>query len=101
MQPDDRELRRIAGGNFDGGQERFGRARHRSFYLLHICAYSLLYAQFYPRPAAEMPASREQNERRQAIARLLEQHSIDRQAKLVELLQAEGYPATQSSVSRD
>jgi len=48
-----------------------------------------------------MPASRDQNERRQAIARLLEQHSIDRQAKLVELLQAEGYPATQSSVSRD
>jgi transcriptional regulator of arginine metabolism len=43
----------------------------------------------------------EQNERRRAIARLLEAHVVNRQAELVELLRAEGYLATQSSVSRD
>src|SRR5690606_10985927 len=43
----------------------------------------------------------EQHERRRVIARLLEQHSINRQSELVELLRAEGFPATQSSVSRD
>ncbi len=43
----------------------------------------------------------EQNERRRAIARLLEEHVVNRQAELVELLRAEGYLATQSSVSRD
>jgi transcriptional regulator of arginine metabolism len=43
----------------------------------------------------------EQNERRRAIARLLEEHAVNRQAELVELLRAEGFPATQSSVSRD
>src|SRR5690606_13960779 len=43
----------------------------------------------------------EQSERRRAIARLLAQHAINRQAELVELLRIEGYPATQSSVSRD
>jgi transcriptional regulator of arginine metabolism len=43
----------------------------------------------------------EQNERRRAIARLLEEHVVNRQAELVALLRAEGYPATQSSVSRD
>ncbi len=43
----------------------------------------------------------EQRERRRVIARLLEQHAINRQAELVELLRAEGFPATQSSVSRD
>jgi transcriptional regulator of arginine metabolism len=46
-------------------------------------------------------ATLEQNERRRAIARLLEQHPINRQAELVELLRVEGFPATQSSVSRD
>jgi transcriptional regulator of arginine metabolism len=46
-------------------------------------------------------ATLEQNERRQAIARLLVEHVVNRQAELVELLRAEGYPATQSSVSRD
>ena len=46
-------------------------------------------------------ATLEQNERRQAIARLLAEHVVNRQAELVELLRAEGYPATQSSVSRD
>jgi transcriptional regulator of arginine metabolism len=46
-------------------------------------------------------ATLEQNERRQAIARLLTEHVVNRQAELVELLRAEGYPATQSSVSRD
>jgi transcriptional regulator of arginine metabolism len=48
-----------------------------------------------------MPAILEQRERRQVITRLLEQHAINRQAELVELLRAEGFPATQSSVSRD
>lgn len=43
----------------------------------------------------------EQRERRRVIARLLEQHAVNRQAELVELLRAEGFPATQSSVSRD
>ena len=43
----------------------------------------------------------EQNERRRAITRLLADHVVNRQAELVELLRAEGYPATQSSVSRD
>jgi transcriptional regulator of arginine metabolism len=43
----------------------------------------------------------EQNERRRAIARLLEEHVVSRQAELVALLRAEGYLATQSSVSRD
>jgi transcriptional regulator of arginine metabolism len=46
-------------------------------------------------------ATLEQQERRRAIARLLEEHPVNRQAELVELLRAEGFPATQSSVSRD
>ncbi len=46
-------------------------------------------------------ATLDQNERRRAIARLLEERTINRQAELVDLLRAEGYPATQSSVSRD
>ena len=46
-------------------------------------------------------ATLEQNERRRAIARLLAARVVNRQAELVELLRAEGYPATQSSVSRD
>lgn len=46
-------------------------------------------------------ATLEQNERRRAIARLLEAHAINRQSELVELLRNEGFPATQSSVSRD
>jgi transcriptional regulator of arginine metabolism len=50
-----------------------------------------------------MPAAtaQQQHERRQVIARLLKEHNISRQSELVELLRAEGYPATQSSVSRD
>ncbi|HEX6999420.1 MAG TPA: arginine repressor [Gammaproteobacteria bacterium] len=43
----------------------------------------------------------EQRERRRVIARLLQEHSINRQSELVELLRAAGFPATQSSVSRD
>ncbi len=43
----------------------------------------------------------EQHERRQAIARLLDEHPIHRQAELVELLRTAGFTATQSSVSRD
>jgi transcriptional regulator of arginine metabolism len=50
-----------------------------------------------PMPSATL----EQNERRRAIARLLAGRVVNRQAELVELLRAEGYPATQSSVSRD
>ncbi len=46
-------------------------------------------------------ATLEQTERRRAIARLLAEHVVNRQAELVELLRAEGYLATQSSVSRD
>ena len=46
-------------------------------------------------------ATLEQNERRRAIARLIETRPIQRQAELVELLRQEGFPATQSSVSRD
>ena len=50
-----------------------------------------------------MPATnvQQQLERRQAIVRLLDEHEIARQLELVALLRAEGYPATQSSVSRD
>lgn len=36
-----------------------------------------------------------------AIAKLLRENRIERQSQLVELLRAAGYPATQSSVSRD
>ena len=43
----------------------------------------------------------QRHERRLAITRLLREKSIDRQSELVELLRAEGFPATQSSVSRD
>ena len=39
--------------------------------------------------------------RRLAIAKLLRERAIERQAELVELLNAEGFAATQSSVSRD
>jgi transcriptional regulator of arginine metabolism len=46
-------------------------------------------------------ATLEQNERRRVITRLLAERVVNRQAELVELLRAEGYPATQSSVSRD
>ena len=46
-------------------------------------------------------ATLEQHDRRQAIVRLLEAHAINRQSQLVELLRSEGFPATQSSVSRD
>jgi len=43
----------------------------------------------------------QQHERRKAIARLLREHAIARQAELVDLLRATGFAATQSSVSRD
>ena len=39
--------------------------------------------------------------RRDAITRILRQTAVGRQAELVELLRAEGFDATQSSVSRD
>jgi transcriptional regulator of arginine metabolism len=39
--------------------------------------------------------------RRDAIVRILRQTAVGRQAELVELLRAEGFDATQSSVSRD
>ena len=43
----------------------------------------------------------QRNERRLAIARLLRDNAIERQSELVSLLKAEGFVATQSSVSRD
>jgi transcriptional regulator of arginine metabolism len=43
----------------------------------------------------------QQNERREAILALLRQHRVSRQSMLVDLLAARGFPATQSSVSRD
>lgn len=43
----------------------------------------------------------QQNERREAILALLRQHRVGRQSELVELLEQRGFPATQSSVSRD
>jgi len=39
--------------------------------------------------------------RRDALARILRRTAVGRQAELVELLRAEGFEATQSSVSRD
>lgn len=42
-----------------------------------------------------------QTHRRDAIARILRQAAVGRQAELVERLRAEGFEATQSSVSRD
>lgn len=43
----------------------------------------------------------QQQARRRAIAELLERKTITRQVELVRLLRAEGFDATQSSVSRD
>ena len=43
----------------------------------------------------------QQQARRRAIARLLERETVTRQSELVRLLRAEGFTATQSSVSRD
>lgn len=48
-----------------------------------------------------VPSNEQRHERRTAIARLLRANAIERQAELVVLLRGEGYPATQSSVSRD
>jgi transcriptional regulator of arginine metabolism len=42
-----------------------------------------------------------QNQRRDAILRILRMGAVGRQAELVELLHREGFDATQSSVSRD
>jgi len=43
----------------------------------------------------------QRNERRLVILNLLRKNAIERQSELVELLRVSGYPATQSSVSRD
>ncbi|MFM1885914.1 MAG: hypothetical protein RL026_1071 [Pseudomonadota bacterium] len=48
-----------------------------------------------------MQTDRHQAERRNAILRLLRGEAVRRQEDLVELLHAEGYEVTQSSVSRD
>ena len=40
-------------------------------------------------------------QRQHRIAKLLEQHAVTSQGQLVELLEAEGIPATQATVSRD
>ena len=45
--------------------------------------------------------TQDRDERRRAIARILREKTIDRQSELVELLRAQGFAATQSSVSRD
>ena len=42
-----------------------------------------------------------QHARRRAISKLLELHAVTRQSELIQLLRAEGFDATQSSVSRD
>ena len=47
------------------------------------------------------PNSAQQAARRQAILALLKQHRVSRQGELVRLLAQRGFPATQSSVSRD
>jgi transcriptional regulator of arginine metabolism len=59
----------------------------RNFIRLHI-----------PMPSA---TAEQRNERRLLIARLLRDNAVERQSQLVELLRAQGYSATQSSVSRD
>ncbi len=46
-------------------------------------------------------ATAQQQERRRVIAQLIQTKTIRRQSELVEMLRAQGYPATQSSVSRD
>jgi transcriptional regulator of arginine metabolism len=57
---------------------------------------------FMQRGFATMPSAVAlQQARRRAIAQLLESNTIVRQTELVKLLRAEGYHATQSSVSRD
>jgi len=43
----------------------------------------------------------QRNERRVALAKLLREQPIERQSELVALLRAQGFTATQSSVSRD
>ncbi|MEJ2513693.1 MAG: arginine repressor [Gammaproteobacteria bacterium] len=43
----------------------------------------------------------QQQARRKAILKLLRQHRVSRQEELVRLLEDAGFPATQSSVSRD
>jgi transcriptional regulator of arginine metabolism len=47
------------------------------------------------------PNIAQQAARRQAILALLKQHRVSRQGELVRLLAQRGFPATQSSVSRD
>ena len=47
------------------------------------------------------PQSAQQSARREAILALLRDHRVTRQEALVRLLQEAGFPATQSSVSRD
>ena len=47
------------------------------------------------------PHSAQQSARRETILTLLREHRVTRQEELVRLLDGAGYPATQSSVSRD
>lgn len=64
--------------------------------LLILCASFYIYAHLF------MPAGAEIREQRQrAIREILENESVNTQADLVTLLQRQGIPATQSSVSRD
>jgi transcriptional regulator of arginine metabolism len=65
-------------------------------YATYICFYS-------PQSSTLAMATdlHPQLHRRDAIARILRQTAVGRQAELVRLLRAEGFEATQSSVSRD
>ncbi|MEZ5498165.1 MAG: hypothetical protein R3E77_01915 [Steroidobacteraceae bacterium] len=48
-----------------------------------------------------MPTDQQQSARRDALLAILARHAVRRQEQLVALLEAEGFAATQSSVSRD
>src|SRR5690606_9066495 len=76
--------------------------RRRAYGGYCAFAHMMYYMRKFIQPLLPMPsAPTQQHERRRAIARLLEEHRISRQAELVALLRAEGFVATQSSVSRD
>ena len=65
-------------------------------------AHTIYHMRNFILPSAfAMPTATQQQDRRRTIAELLGLHTIHRQAELVQLLRAEGYDATQSSVSRD
>jgi transcriptional regulator of arginine metabolism len=80
-----------------GGGRRSG---FREKGLDRLCAFWSTYAHIYARQI--MPNSHEaQAERREAIRRLLSEGPADTQKSVVAALLAQGFEATQSSVSRD